>query len=154
MKTKLTVLLLFLFSTIIVYSQKVEHNETVYYGELFPQEISNIGFGLKAKTLGDFMANNAIVHNSNDSKTIFVISVSDKLYKSVFYKFDLNLKVLIELELRFSNEQDASTYMKAHFKTSDEFRLKKETAPYSCNAWQFGSKIFFVGKIPGSKWSN
>jgi hypothetical protein len=153
MKTKLT-LLLFLFITIITYSQKVEHSETVYYGEFFPPEISNIGFGLTAETFNNFMTSNSIVYNSNDSKTTFVISVSDKLYTSVFYKFDLNLKVLLELELRFANEQDAKTYMKAHFKTSDEFRLKKETAPYYCNAWHFKNKVFFVGKIPGSKWSN
>lgn len=151
MKTKLT-LLLFLFTATIIYSQKVEHNETTYYGEFFPPEISNIGFGLNAKTFNDFMTSNAVVHNSNKSKTTFVISVADKLYKSVFYKFDLNLKTLIEVELRFANEQDAKTYMKAHFKTSDEFNLRKETAPYSCKAWQFGYKVFFVGKIPGSKW--
>lgn len=153
MKTKL-MLCAFLFATIFTYSQEVEHNEVVYYGEYLPPEITNIGFGLMANTFNNFMIANNVIHNSNKSKTAFVISVSNKPYKSVFYKFDMNLKKLIEVELRFDNENQAINYMLENFNTKKKFTKHKKDKPYAINAWQFRNKVFIVGKIPGSRWGD
>ncbi len=153
MKTKL-ILFALLIVSIFTYSQKVENNESVHYGKFLPAEITNIGFGLMANTFNKFMIENNINHNSNKSKTTFVISVANKPYKSVFYKFDINLLKLIEVELRFDNEEQAVNYMLENFNTKKKFIEHKKDKPYAINAWQFRNKVFIIGKIPRSRWGD
>lgn len=153
MKKKL-IYIIFLFTCTIINSQEVKHNETVYYGKYLPKEISNIGFGLMADTFNNFMIENKIIHNSNKGKTAFVINAINKPYKNIFYEFDSNLKKLIEIELRFSTEVQATKYMLDNFNTKKEITKQEENVPYPMNAWQFRNKVFIVGKIPNSRWGN
>jgi len=132
---------------------------TYAYHELFPETGIPVGFKMSKKDFLYYVEQADIETRSNSSETMFLISPANKPYTGVVYDFSSNLgEVLTEIEIRFADENLAASYFADHYPPTGEsqgdFIKFEEEHMFRVKAWQFGNKIFFVGVLENTRWSN
>lgn len=128
------------------------------YLSKFPEEISGIGFRMSKEDFLSFCAEKGLTYQTNSSQSMFLISPEGADYTGIVLSFNSNAgPFLTEIEIRFADEATAKAYYAEHYSpvnNEGDHHFYDPVEAYRTKAWQFSNKIFYVGVIANTRWSN
>lgn len=128
------------------------------YVSHFPAELSGMGFRMPKQDFLALIAEKGWSYKTNANQNVFLVSVPDAPFTDIMVRMNSNAgEFLTEIEIQFADEAAAKMYFSEHYSpvnSSGDFQAYDPVEAYRTKAWQFSNKIFYVGVIMNTRWSN
>lgn len=128
------------------------------YLSQFPSELSGIGFRMPKKDFVDFVTAKGWSYRTNADQNVFLVSVPNAPFTDIMVRMNSDAgEFLTEIEIQFPDEAAAKAYFAEHYPIegyNTDFYAFDPDSGYRTKAWQFSNKIFYVGVIGNTRWSN